>query len=287
MARIAPHAVRPLPFALPLDRSLTRGKLAMRAGFALDRLVAWDRNRGVPAALHLPAGRVVSRTEAMQRFPGLVAAGTDRRGRLVRLRHDRVRSADRSPLRWPRRNTARSWRTTSRRRRRFVDARPRRPASAPSIGGLGREVEIAARVTVNATGSAVDRLLQPLGAPTRMPMLKAMNLVTSREAGEDALGGPVPSGRQLFLVPWRRHALFGTWESERPCEPGDDPRRRTARSRRSSTSSTTAFPSLDLTLADVTLVHRGVVPAAVGSDGRATLEGDEQVRDHADEGLMD
>src|SRR3954469_17675448 len=39
VARIAPHAVKPLPFALPLYRSLTRGAMAMRAGFALDRLV--------------------------------------------------------------------------------------------------------------------------------------------------------------------------------------------------------------------------------------------------------
>src|SRR5436190_8008852 len=58
IARIAPHLVQPLPFAVPLYRSLTRGKLAMRAGFALDRLVAWDRNRGVPQPLRLPAGRV-------------------------------------------------------------------------------------------------------------------------------------------------------------------------------------------------------------------------------------
>src|SRR5438105_7832310 len=47
LARIAPHAVRPLPFALPLYRSLTRGVTAMRAGFVLDRLVAFDRNRGL------------------------------------------------------------------------------------------------------------------------------------------------------------------------------------------------------------------------------------------------
>src|SRR5712671_3721881 len=39
LARIAPAAVRPVPFVLPLSRSLTRGALAMRLGFALDRLV--------------------------------------------------------------------------------------------------------------------------------------------------------------------------------------------------------------------------------------------------------
>src|SRR5437763_8896358 len=40
MARIAPHAIRPLPFAIPVYRSLTRGTMAMRAGFLLDRIVA-------------------------------------------------------------------------------------------------------------------------------------------------------------------------------------------------------------------------------------------------------
>src|SRR6266511_3479224 len=38
LARIAPHAVKPTPFALPVYRSITRGKLALRAGFVLDRM---------------------------------------------------------------------------------------------------------------------------------------------------------------------------------------------------------------------------------------------------------
>src|SRR5881392_3386327 len=57
LARIAPHSVRPLPFAVPLYRSILRGKWAMRAGFVIDRLVASDRNRGVQPGLRLPAGR--------------------------------------------------------------------------------------------------------------------------------------------------------------------------------------------------------------------------------------
>ena len=69
LARIAPHTLAPLPFALPLFSSLTRGKMAMRAGFVLDRLVAFDRNRGLPAAYRLPAGRVLRREEALRRFP--------------------------------------------------------------------------------------------------------------------------------------------------------------------------------------------------------------------------
>src|SRR6185436_13733637 len=75
IARIAPQAVRPLPFAVPLYRSIMRGKMAMRAGFALDRIVAAGRNRGVPSSHRLPGGRVVSRSHAAQRFPGLRRQG--------------------------------------------------------------------------------------------------------------------------------------------------------------------------------------------------------------------
>src|SRR5262245_9809923 len=56
LARIAPHAVRPIPFVLPLPSSLARGSLAMRVAFAMDRLIAFDRNRGLPLSVHLPAG---------------------------------------------------------------------------------------------------------------------------------------------------------------------------------------------------------------------------------------
>src|SRR2546422_7226364 len=75
LARIAPHAVRPLPFAVPLYRSLVRGKIAMRAGFLVDRLVALGRNRGVIASNKLRGGRVFGRGTSAQRFPGLKRRG--------------------------------------------------------------------------------------------------------------------------------------------------------------------------------------------------------------------
>jgi hypothetical protein len=107
-------------------------------------------------------------------------------------------------------------------------------------------------------------------------MLKAMNLVTKRDAGDEALGGRSSSGRHLFLVPWRDRALFGTWESDRECDPGD-----TAVAERDVAQFIAelnqAFPALDLSMADVTLVHRGVVPAVVHGD-RVALEGRDRIR---------
>src|SRR5205809_611881 len=66
-------------------------------------------------------------------------------------------------------------------------------ADGPRVTGVrardresGRDLEIGATVTVNATGAAADRLLAPLKISTGIPRLKAMNLVTRREAGEEA-----------------------------------------------------------------------------------------------------
>src|SRR5204863_182161 len=89
LARVAPQAVRPLPFAVPVYRSLTRGKMAMRTGFALDRILAAGRNRGVPASHRLPGGRVVSRSHAAQRFPGLRSGALRHGGIGPRLRSRR------------------------------------------------------------------------------------------------------------------------------------------------------------------------------------------------------
>src|SRR5919201_104088 len=195
LARIAPHAVQPLVFALPITRSITQGKLAMRAGFLLDRLVAFGRNRGVPPSHRLPAGRVVSRGTAIQRFPGLrrqgltgaavfydyVTVEPDRLTfafALAAVEHGAVVANHLEALEPMVANG------------RVAGVRARDPLT-------DRRVEIEARVTVNATGSQVDRLLKPLGVTAAIPFVKAMNLVTTRDAGEEALAGRALSARNL------------------------------------------------------------------------------------------
>jgi glycerol-3-phosphate dehydrogenase len=138
---------------------------------------------------------------------------------------------------------------------------------------------------VNATGAAVDRLLAPLKPTGRQPMLGAMNLVTSRPAIAGtgvAVGGRTRSGRHLFTVPLRGRAVFGTWESRHAIDgqamPLPDRQREEALEFIGAIND--AFPSVGLTTSDVTLVHRGVVPARVDSSGHAFLEGREQIRTH-------
>jgi glycerol-3-phosphate dehydrogenase len=267
LATIAPAAVRPLRFILPAaPSSLTRGTTAMRIGFALDQLVAFDRNRGVPASHRLPPGRVDASGSAVwydyvtteaDRLTFSFADAASRNGAVLANYVEAV--------------------APHVEHRRVVGVRA-------TDGTSGREVEISARVTVNATASSVDRLLEPLGVSTRTPLLKAMNLVTSRPAGDAAIGGRARSGRHLFLVPWRGRALFGTWESARQADTGDTSL--TADECRGFLEDLNeAFPSMRLTPADVTLVHRGLVPAAIDRDGRVSLQSRELVRDHARDGV--
>src|SRR5438552_1643991 len=97
LARIAPDAVQPLAFVLPLGRSVTRGKLAVRAGFLVDRVLSRDRNEGLPSSHQLLAVRVIGRTDALERYPEL--GRVDLSG--AAIWHDYVTTdADRLTLAW-------------------------------------------------------------------------------------------------------------------------------------------------------------------------------------------
>ncbi len=261
-ARIAPAAIRLQPFVLPLTRSLTRGAAAMRAGFALDRLVAFDRNQGVPAALKVPAGTVLSRAETVRRFPNLDTPGLTG----AAMWHDYVSTeSDRLTLSFGLAAVAHgavlvNYVAATAPRRDGARVTGVRATDGPSGGAL----DIAARVTVNAAGAGVNGWTGATGGDA-IPLMKAMNLVTRREAGYVALGARSRSGRNLFQVPWRNRVLFGTWES--------DARETDAAVTEADIAAfideiNQAFPSGELTRAGVTLVHRGLVPRQERIDDR-------------------
>ena len=62
------------------------------------------------------------------------------------------------------------------------------------------------------------------GMRPRWPLLKAMNLVTSRPARKAALVGATRAGRALVMLPWRGRTLVGTSESPDERQPDDQER---------------------------------------------------------------
>lgn len=282
LARIAPWAVRPLPFVLPLGRSLTRGRAALTAAFLLDRVIAGDRNDDVPESHRLPPGRVISRAAAHAAYPELERL--DITGAAVWYDYLTV-DADRLTFAWALSAAAHGAVLAN-----YVEATALLNAEGCVSGALATErmtgtpLRIGASAVVNATGSAIDRLLTPFHAQTGIPLLQAINVVTRHPAPAAALGGRGRSGRNLFVVPCQGRATFGTWESPTLRPPGEVAVQETDL-RKFIEELNEAFPGFGLTDDDVTLVHRGLVPARVSAGGALSLEGHELVFSHGAKGL--
>ena len=310
LARIAPRLLRPLPFIIGTYRasitSWTKNRLALRAAFRIDRWLGRHRNDGLEPELHLPRARLTSRAATLKLFPGVNPSGLTGGAnwydyQIVHTNRLAIAFAEGADARGARLvNYAEA-----------VSALPPSPqgASAPKhsqIAGMrvrdvttGVESDVRARITINAAGARVGDVMRMFGVQRDVPLLRAMNLVTSKPASDIALAAPAfakastsakasadkPAGkpsapRMLTLVPWHGRALIGTWQSDDRKQPGDlsvTPGEVEA----FIADANAAFPALKLTREDVTLVHRGIVPAQKGKEGRMALLGASEVRDHA------
>jgi len=285
LARIAPRLLRPLPFIVGTYRSVTKGRLALRAAFQIDKYLARRRNDGVEPELHLPPPRLTSRAATLKLFPGIRQDGLT--GGASWYDYQIVYS-DRLAIAVAEAADANGVVLVN---------------YAEAIGALkdgsrvagmrvrdaltGTEADVSAALTINAAGpraGEVARMFGVTGAAADLPLVLAMNLVTSKPASDMALAAASPSGRMLTLTPWHGHALVGTMQRDEFAN-GPHAVANEADVDRAIADANAAFPALKLTRQDVTLVHRACVPAERGKHGRAEFLGAPQIRDHARHGV--
>ncbi len=281
-ARIAPRFVAPLAFAMPTGGSLTRSPAALRAAFAIDSVMGFDRHRGLERSHYLPRGRVVSANEATALFEG--ALGRQSQPAAVWYDYHAV-NADRLTLAFALAaagNGAVLVNYAEAIELRRSDARVTGARVRDGIGGTVADVD--ARITVNAAGPWAGKILSDAGAGGAWPLLKAMNLVISRPARPAAVAAASRSGRALVMVPWRDRTIIGTSESNSERSPDDQAASRAEVAGFLEEINET-FPGMKIQLDEVTLVHRGVVPAA-RKGGRLTLAGRSRVIDHERDGVQ-
>jgi glycerol-3-phosphate dehydrogenase len=282
-ARMAPRYVASLPFVMPTSNSLTRNSLALRAAFALDALIGFDRNEGLDPAHHLPAGCIVSGSEARDLFDGVATGAVA----TCAMWHDyQTVQSDRLTLAFALAAAKHGAELAN-----YVEAvAPRHTAGTKQRHGMrakdmltDAEFDIGARVVVNAGGPWTAEVLARTGTAGQWPLLKAMNLVTSRPAREAAVVAPTRGGRALVLLPWQGRTLVGTSESTDARSPDDQHARRNEMLGFLAEVNE-AFPDLILKPEEVSFVHRGIVPATqVG--GRLSLLQHSRIIDHATQGM--
>jgi glycerol-3-phosphate dehydrogenase len=270
--KIAPALVRPLSFVVPTYGHGMAGREALAVALRLNDWLTRDRNRGLPAERHIPDGRTISPSEALEMVPGL-----ERRGLTgAALWSDaQARSTERLTLGFVLAAAA-AGASVANHAEVFEVLRARGRVVGVALRDRlhGGTFEVKGRLVLNAAGPAADELMARAGlrrgpAP---PLLRARNLVLRHAPSLPHAVGARSRGRYLFLVPWQGRTLVGTDYEPAESLP-NDPAGFLAEADR-------AFPWASLAGAEVSLVHEGLVPGRGGAHGLATRP---RLHDHESE----
>jgi glycerol-3-phosphate dehydrogenase len=213
LLRIAPHLVFPLPFLLPLYRPSLWYQAKLRIGMQLYDALSLDKS--------LPRRKWLGRDETLAAEPALDPDGLlgawrfyDAQVPLVeRLVIENVVDAA------------------------AHDALVLNHAQATAylregdrvVGALihdriaGADLEVRARITVNATGPWLDRTIAPLRSAAKplLRLTKGIHLVTPRATRQAHVLFAKRDGRLFFVLPWLDATLVGTTDTDYAGDPAD------------------------------------------------------------------
>lgn len=265
LRRIAPRLVRPLPFMYPLYRGQEPGFIKLMAGMWLYDFLAQFRN---VSRHRMMLARETARREPLVARPGLRGAARyyDAIVDDARLTLATVQSAHLAGA---------------------VVANHARVGALIMAGGqvagaivrdeiTGREVEVQARIVVNACGPWVDsvRFMDQATVQHATPLLrptKGAHLVIRREplTSQHAIAFDSPrDNRHLYLIPWGDFAIIGTTDTDYTGDP--DAISATALDADYLLEAARyAFPSARLTESDVISAYAGL-RALISSDAAST-----------------
>lgn len=208
LRRIAPRLVRPLPFLYPLYAGQRPAPWKLRLGLALYDVLSLFRN--------VQRHRWLSPEEATRREPILSSQGLVGVGRY----YDAEVNDARLTL-----AMARSAHLHGAVVVNYTPVVGLMKAGGKIVGAqvvdarTGREIEVRARVVVNATGVWTDHVRR-LDQPDARPMLRPTKgihflIPRARLYTHHAIIFPSPrDGRHLFIIPWKDFAFVGTTDTD-------------------------------------------------------------------------
>jgi glycerol-3-phosphate dehydrogenase len=260
LLRIAPHLVRPLAFTWPVYRGARLPRWKLAAGLMLYDVLSLFRNRRHErlGAMDVHAHEPELRTDALLGGARYWDAATDD----VRLTLATVRAAQRAGA------VALNHVTVT-----ALGFEGARGAGARALDALDdAEVEVRARVVVNATGpwsDQIERMAEPEGsAGVRGSKGVHVSVPRVRIGNADAVTLTAPQdGRVMFVLPSGAHTIIGTTDTY-DAGPPDEVHATTADVRYLLDAANHYFPEARLGERDVVSAWAGIRPlAAQGATG--------------------
>jgi glycerol-3-phosphate dehydrogenase len=276
--RLAPHLVKPVPLMMPFYEKNKRPPWMIRAGMLLYDVLSWDKTP--------PRHKVLSREEALRRFPGMSREGLDGAavfydGQVVwseRLCVEIVLAAHADGA---------LVRTYS-----AVDELIHEEGRA---GGVrykdlltGKRHELRGKVVVNVAGPWVDAVLAGTGKPSRR--------LIGGTKGSHLVVGPFPGapsdvvyyesqrdGRLVLVIPWGDRYLIGTTDIRFDEDP-DEARADAEETEYLLSEVNRLVPGANLTPDDVLFTYSGVRPLPYVPDkSESSVPRSHVIVDHAPE----
>ncbi len=223
LMHIAPHLVHPLPCVMPTYGHMAKGKEVMFIGLLMNDIISLDRNRIEDPTKHIPMGKIISKGECLRLIPGIdfrrVNGGllwTD--GQLYnseRFLLSFILSASEKGA------VVANYVQADR----LIVKKGRVRAVRATDVLTGDSVEIRGRLFINASGAWIDEVLSGVkSTECRINLSTAMNIVIKKQllpgcaAGiyskyyHERDDGSIYEGRRiLFMTPWRRYTIIGTY----------------------------------------------------------------------------
>jgi len=213
LLRIAPHLVFPLPFLLPLYRPSLWYQAKLRIGMQLYDALSLDKS--------LPKRKWLDRDETLAAEPALDPDGLQGAWRFYDAQvplverlviENVVDAADHGAL------VLNHARATG-----YLRDGDRVEGAVVRDRIAGADIEVRARLTVNATGPWLDRTIAPLrrSAKPLLRLTKGIHLVTPRATNQAHVLFAKRDGRLFFVLPWLDATIVGTTDTDFEGDPAD------------------------------------------------------------------
>lgn len=272
LVRIAPHLVKPMPFLIPTYQHIGAKKSLLRIALKVNDLIAFDRNHQLPETVQFPPSHVISNEQSLKRCAVInqskltggayyfdAQVHNSERLLLAMLQSAYDQGADLLN---------------------YVKVSKLLLARGSVMGVQAEDIlsrnlmEIQARLVVNCSGPWLDRFMSSgngSAVPFRIPLLKAVVLVTNSLVDGVALGVPSQysyvdadaiinkGSRYFFITPWRNRSLVGTFQARYDGNP-DDASVTDEEIEAQLEEINASLPEARITRNDVQLVNWGLLP---------------------------